>query len=105
MLDRCIDKFCDLGERNNLIELSRDFVAPHAENRAVEVDILTTSQFGMEPGADFQQRSDAPPHVYVADGWPGDTRKDFQQRTLARAVPTDNADNVAAVHFKRNILQ
>jgi len=37
--------------------LAFDLVAPHAKDRAVEVDILAACEFGVEAGADFQQRS------------------------------------------------
>src|SRR5437879_309008 len=42
-LDRGVDKAFDFGEGNNLVKLASDFAALHAQDCAVQVDILATS--------------------------------------------------------------
>ena len=57
-LDWSVDEFLDFGERDNLIELRLDLLPRHAENRTVEINVFSASQFRMEAGADFQQARD-----------------------------------------------
>ena len=49
-LDRRVQKLLRFGERNNLIEFPPDFVLAHPQDGAVEIDVLTARQFGMETG-------------------------------------------------------
>ena len=66
--------------------------ARHAENRAVEEDVLAAGQLLVEAGADFQQAADAAVEIDLAVGHLGDARQDLQQRALAGAVAADEAD-------------
>ena len=43
--------------------------AAHAEDRAVEEDVLAAGQLGVEPGADLEQRADAAVDVDRARRW------------------------------------
>src|SRR6266496_2100975 len=54
-LDGCVDELLDPCELNDLGELGRDLTPLHAENRAVEIDVLPPSQLWVEPRADLQQ--------------------------------------------------
>ena len=58
-LDRRVDEPLDLGELDDLVELALDLAPPHAEDRAVEEDVLAAGQVGVEAGADLEQRADA----------------------------------------------
>ena len=58
VLDRRVDEPLDLGEGDDLVELARDLRPAHAEDRAVEVDVLAPGQLGVEAGADLEQRAD-----------------------------------------------
>ena len=40
--------------------LRRDLGSPHAQDGAVEIDVLAPGQLRVEPGADLQQRADPP---------------------------------------------
>ena len=53
--DGRINKFFDFGEGNDLIEFTLDLAAFHTEDRAVEVEILTSRQFGVETRAHFKE--------------------------------------------------
>ena len=58
-LDRRVEELLDLGEGDDLVELAIDLGLAHAEDGAVEVDVLAAGQLGVEAGADLQQRADA----------------------------------------------
>ena len=85
-LHRRVDEPLDLGEGDDLVELARDLRAAHAEDRAVEVDVLAPGELGMEAGAHLEQRADAAVDLGAAGGRLGDAREDLEQRALARAV-------------------
>src|SRR5664279_90938 len=38
-------------------------------------------------------------------GWPGNARQDFQQRALARSIPSDDADDFSMLDVKRDVPQ
>ena len=92
-LDRRVEEPLDLGEGDDLVELARDLGARHAEDGAVEVDVLAAGQLGVKAGADFEQArrrgrgSSTRPSRRL-----GDARQDLQQRALAGAVAADDAD-------------
>src|SRR5688572_4411426 len=52
-LDRCIQELLDLGEADDLVELSVDLTSLHAQQGAVQVDVLSTAQLRMKASADF----------------------------------------------------
>ena len=57
-LDRGVEEFLDLGEGDDLVEFAADLGAGHAEDGAVQVDVLAAGQFGVKAGADFEQAGD-----------------------------------------------
>ena len=73
----------------------------HAEDGAVEVDVLAAGELGVEAGADFEQAADAAAEVDAAGGRLGDAAEDFEQRDLAGAVAADDADDLAAAAPRR----
>src|SRR5689334_7818107 len=54
-LDRRVEKLLGAGKRHDVIELARDLRARHAENRAVQEDVLAARQLGMKARSDFEQ--------------------------------------------------
>jgi len=52
-LHRRVDIPRTAGELDNLIELPRNLGLPHAQDRAVQKDVLPPRQFRMEPRADL----------------------------------------------------
>ena len=58
-LDRRIDEFLDAREVDDLVEPPAHLGAAHAEDRAVEEDVLAAGELGMEAGADLEQAVDA----------------------------------------------
>ena len=68
-LDRRVDELLDPGEVDDLVELSPDLGAAHAEDGAVEIDVLAPGEFGMKAGADFEQAGDAALDGHASFGW------------------------------------
>ena len=62
-LDRRVDELLDAGEVDDLVELPRDLAALHAEDRAVQEDVLAPGQLRVEAGADLEQAADATPDL------------------------------------------
>ena len=48
-------KLLDPGKVHDLVEFGVDLALLHAQNGAVEINILAAGEVGVEPGADFQQ--------------------------------------------------
>src|SRR5689334_9673743 len=82
-LHRGIKKLLDFSKADNLVKLAIDLGLAHAENRAVEIDVLATREFRMKTRADFQERSNAAIDVCAPACWTSDARQDFQKRALA----------------------
>ena len=49
----------DARELDDVVELAANLGAPHAENRAVQIDVVAAGQLGMKARADFEQRPEA----------------------------------------------
>ena len=97
--------FSTLGEGNDLVELARDLGAAHAEDGAVEIDVLAAGELGMEAGADLQQARHAAADFDAALGRRGDAGKDLEQRRFAGAVAADDADDLAPLDLEGDVLQ
>src|SRR5688572_17899999 len=104
-LDGGVDEALDLREGDDLVELPRDLGATHAEDRAVEVDVLAPGELLVEAGADLEQRPDAPGDVDPARGRRGDAREHLQQRALAGAVVADDAERLASRDLEVDVAQ
>src|SRR5689334_2994691 len=100
-----VDELLDFRETDDLLKLSLDLFARHAEYRAVEKNVFASTQFRMKAGADFEQARD--PTVKLNASFRGfdDARQDLQQRRLARAVAADDADDLARCDLEVDILQ
>ena len=59
-LDRGVEELGDLGELDDVVELAPDLRPRHAQDGAVEVDVLAAAEFRMEARAHLEQAADAP---------------------------------------------
>src|SRR5215210_3460363 len=100
MFDWRIDEFADLGEFHDRIELALDLLSLHAQNRAVQIDILTARQLGVKSGTDFQQRANPAPYLSSPFGGLRDTREDFQDGALPGPILTNDGCHFAALDRK-----
>src|SRR5438309_1826477 len=99
-LDRGINELLHLGEGYDLVELAGDLRLLHAQDGAVQENVVPTRQLGMESGSDFEQRSYAAPDLYTAPGGLGDAGQNLQQRALARAIAADDPDHFSALDLE-----
>ena len=104
-LDRRVDELLDLGELDDLPELGVHLCAAHAEDRAVEIDIVPAGQLVVEAGADFQQAGHAAMDADFALGGRGDAGDELQKRGFARAVQAHDGQRVAAVDAEAHVVQ
>src|SRR5690606_7595886 len=105
VLHRGVDELADLREVDDFVELTVDLHPPHAEDRAVEIDVLSTRELGVEAGADLQQRANASPQPHLTPGGLRDAREDLQQGALARPVAADEPHDFARPHLEGNVFQ
>src|SRR5882672_2803437 len=104
-LDRSLDELLQLGEGHDLVKLSLDLGATHPENSAAQKDVLASREIRMKTRANFQQTADASEELDFAGRGFGNARKNFQQRRFARAVATDDADQLALSNFEVDIAE
>ena len=100
-----VDELLDTRELDDLRVLALNLLTPHAEHRAVQVDVLAACELGMKAGPDFQQASDTTADLGATARGGGDAREDPQQRRLAGAVPSDDAQHLALGHLERDIAE
>lgn len=93
------------GEIDNLIEFTGDLGFGHTHNGAVHVDILTACHFGMEAGADLKEGGDTSIVADVASGGGGNVAEEFEQRALACAILTDDANDITLLYLERDITK
>src|SRR5262245_30289115 len=103
-LDRRIEEPIHLGKGDYLVEFCFDLGPRHTEDRAVEEDILTSGQFGMEPRAYFKETCDPAAQNRTPSIRLGNTTQDFQQGRFACAVSSDNAKNLPSPNLKIHVL-
>ena len=103
MLHRRVEKFFDLGKRDDLIEFLANFPLRHAEDGAIEEDVLPSGKLGMETGADLEQTRNASPQQNPSLRWFRDTAQDLEQRTFPGAVTADDAQNLALLNLEAHI--
>src|ERR1043166_1922428 len=105
VLDRRINKLVDLRERDNLVELRRDFRSPHPQNCAIQVNVLPAGQLRMKPCSHLQQRSNTSMDLRMPLGRFRDSGQQLKQGRFASAISPDDAHNFAARDLEGNVLQ
>src|SRR5262249_5513463 len=90
---------------DDLIELAAYLGARHAENGAVEVDVLAAGELGVEAGADLEQARHTAFDRDATLGRFGDARQDLEQCRFAGAVAADDAHHLAALHLEAHVLE
>jgi hypothetical protein len=104
-LHRRVDEALDLGEGDDLVELALDLAAAHAEDRAVQEDVLATREIAVEARPDLEERPDTAADARLAVRRLGDAREDLEQRRLAGPVAPDDAEDVAARDVERDVVE
>ena len=104
-LHRRIEELLHARKIDDRVELAGDLLAPHAEDGAVEIDVLASGQLGMKAGADLEQAADAAVQIDLARARLGDAAEDLQQRALARAIAPDDADDLTLLDVEADVAQ
>src|SRR5260370_29938307 len=86
-----VNKFFELGEGHDFIELALDFALAHAEDGAGEKRVFVAGQLRMKAGADFEERADAAVNLRPTSGGAGDAREACHERGFAGAVAAEEA--------------
>src|SRR5262249_3857250 len=100
-----VEESLDLGELDDLVEAAADLGSVHAEDRAVEEDVLPAGQLGMEARSDLEERADAAVDAEAARRRLGDPRGDLEERRLPGSVPPDDAEDVAGPDLERDVVE
>ena len=87
-----VDELLELGERDDLVEAALEVAPRHAEDRAVEEDVLAAGQILLESRAQLEQRRDLLDPGDRAGRRGEDARDALQERRLARAVVAEQPD-------------
>src|ERR1700693_2439552 len=104
-LDRRVEEFVDLGEGDDLVELAFDLGAGHAEDRAVEINILAPRELRVKAGADCEQACNTSAERDPPLRRLGDAGENLQKRALAGTVAADDAQYLAAFDLEADILE
>ncbi|MPM37999.1 hypothetical protein SDC9_84622 [bioreactor metagenome] len=104
-LDRGVEELGHSGELDDVVEAPTDLLASHAEQGAVEVDVLPTGELGVEAGADLEQAAHPAAQLDPPGGRGGDPGEDLQQSRLAGAVAADDPDGLTERHREIDVGQ
>ena len=93
------------GEVHYGVQLAPNFGPTKAQNLAVEVNVLPSRQFRMEPGADLQQTGQSALNVQAPGSWGGDTGEQTQQSRFPGSVGTHHANGLPGRPMPGNRIQ
>jgi hypothetical protein len=104
-LDRGVDELLEPAEGDDLVHRGVDLLAGHAQDRAVEIDVVAPGHLGVEAGTEFQHRGDAAVRDDRAVGRPVDTGDQLEQGRLARTVVPDEREGLAPGDVQADALE
>jgi hypothetical protein len=102
---RRVQKLFDFRKGDDLIELALDLAPAHAQDGAIEEDIISAGKLRMETGADLKETPYSAAKVGAARRRFRDAGKDFQQSGFAGAVPADDTYSLTRLDLKADILE
>src|SRR5215469_1776687 len=103
--DRSVQKPFHLSKGDDLVELLRDFASRHPKDGAVQKDVFTAGQFGMEPSSNLQQAADSSAQPGPPLGRLSDATEYLQERALPGPIAADDADDLAFLDLETYILE
>ena len=104
-LDGLIDEVADLGEGGDVLVALVDLARGEPEDGAVQIDVVAAAEFGVESGAEFEQRGDAAVNTDRAGSGMQDPGHHLQERALAGAVLPDDAEGLAALDLEADVVE
>ena len=105
VLHRLIDETLDAGEVYDRVQLGVDLLLAHAQDRAVEVDVLAARQLGVEAGADLKHGGHASRRGDCSPVRGEDLRDALEQRRLARTVVSEQAEGLALRDLEGDVVK
>src|SRR6266508_3853024 len=93
------------GESDDLVQLLTDVGALEPVNRAVQEDVLPSSQVWMEASAELEQRANPAAHVDPPGRRLDDSGDQTQEGGLTRSVPADQPDRATRLDSEGHITQ
>ena len=93
--NRRVDGLLDFGEGDDLVELLVNLRFLHAEEGAVQEEVLAAGEFGVEAGADFEQGGDSAAKRHRTARRGGEAGEDFEEGGFAGAVAADELERCA----------
>ena len=100
-----VHEVLELGERDDVVVDALGVPAREPQERRVQVDVLSSRELGVEPGAELQERRHAAAGADRALARPQDAGDALQQRRLAGAVVPDQADRRAFLDREGDVAQ
>src|SRR5260370_22873560 len=100
-----IQEFLELRKSDNLIKLLFGFASGHSENRTIQENIFTPSQFWVEACAHLEQACHASLDPYPSLRGLCNPTQNFQERGFSSSVSTNNADHLALVYLECHFFQ
>lgn len=103
-LDGGVEEFFDFGEGNDLVEFGFDLVFAHAEDGAIEEDVLAAGEFRVEAGADFEEGGDTSIEGDASGGGFGDAGEELEEGGFACAIAANDANDFTGRDFEREVF-
>ena len=90
-LDGRVDELPELREVDDVVEAIVNLTLGQAQHDPVDEHVLAPGDFGMESGAELDERGDPPIDPHAARRRLRDAGDQLERRALPRAVPADDA--------------
>ena len=104
-LHRPVDELADVGKGLDVGKAAGDFLTAHAQDGAIEVDVLAPGKLRVEARPQLQQRGHTTADFHMAVGGGERAAEDLQQGALAGTIAADDAHGFATAHGEVQPLQ
>ena len=77
----------------------------HPQDGGIEIDVVATGEFGIEPDAQFKKRRDHSVYFYMPLVGLVDVGEDFEEGGFSGSVSPDDAEKFAFFDFEGNVVE
>ena len=105
VLEFLVDEALQLGEGDDAVELLVDLLLGETEDGRIQVDIVPAGEFRIETDAQFEEGRDEAVHMDLAVVGTIDAGQDLEEGRLARAVSTDDTEELPLLHLEGDLVQ
>jgi hypothetical protein len=77
----------------------------HSQNRGVQENVLSTGEFSMKAGPDFEQAADPASQLNTAPRGAKNSSQDLEQRRLAGAISPDDSDHISGLGIEADVVE